>query len=380
MSNETFHYFPQLPPEIRYMIWELCLPYRVAQVDPCDTFFDGRKPEQVCDVERVTIENAKQPVIAFVNWESRRVALIYGFWFVENDTIFPVIKSVWVQPRRDVLHVNWTSERGDYWYRFEYNERKDQMTELLYWMDELPVERGSVVAELIHPFKLHALLDGANDSEASRSPIAKYGRQTDITISKMSHYTLFYPGHQIRLDVVMAAVSLHITKESAVRSGLFGLLGDAPIQLIDVADEVQLRKYEAIYREHLTDKEPKVQKVFDVLMSPRFYAAVKAWERQVEWLMIASLWDYASREVMIHPWRSKMDLELDDIMNVWVPRFHEQEYIRMSEYSPNESHPWVKEAKKTMAILRPRIMVHYCTNECYREGRLREGFNDYWTF
>lgn len=247
-------------------------------------------------------------------------------------------------------------------------------------MDELPVKRGSVVAELIHPFRLHALLDGANDSEVSRSPIAKYGRQTDITISDMSHYTFFYPGHQICLDVVMAAVSLHITKESAVRSGLFGLLGDAPIQLIDVADEVQLRKYEAIYREHLTDKKPKVQKVFDVLMSPGFYAAVKAWKRQVEWLMIASLWDYALREVMIHPWRSKMDLELDDIMSVWVPRFHDQEYIRMSEHSPNESHPWVKEAKKRMAILQPRIMVHYCTNECYREGRLREGFNDYWTF
>ncbi|KAF3405526.1 hypothetical protein DPV78_002527 [Talaromyces pinophilus] len=203
MSNEAFHYFPELPPEIRYMIWELCLPYRVAQVDPCDTSIGPRN-------------------VAIIGID------------------------------------------------LKYNECKDQMTELLYWMDELPVKRGSVVAELIHPFRLHALLDGANDSEVSRSPIAKYGRKTDITISDMSHYTFFYPGHQTCLDVVMAAVSLHITKESAVRSGLFGLLGDAPIQLIDVADEVQLRKYEAIYRGHLTDKEPKVQKVFDVLMSPRF--------------------------------------------------------------------------------------------------------------
>lgn len=120
----------------------------------------------------------------------------------------------------------------------------------------------------------------------------------------------------------MAAVSLHITKESAIKSGLFSLLGNAPIQLIDVADEILLRKYEAIYREHLIDKEPKFQKVFDVLMSPRFYAAVKAWKRQAKWLIIASLWDYASWEVMIHPWRSKMDLELDDIMNVWVPCFY----------------------------------------------------------
>jgi hypothetical protein len=40
MSNEAFHYFPELPPEIRYMIWELCLPYRVAQVDPCDRQLD----------------------------------------------------------------------------------------------------------------------------------------------------------------------------------------------------------------------------------------------------------------------------------------------------------------------------------------------------
>ncbi|EEA27406.1 hypothetical protein PMAA_022830 [Talaromyces marneffei ATCC 18224] len=357
MDSETFHYFPQLPPEIRRMIWELCLPYRVAQVDPCDTFFDGRKPEQVCDVERVTIENAKQPVIAFVNYESRRVALEHGLWFRENDTIIPVIKSIWVQPRRDVLHLNWTSERGYSWYRFEYSgDRNDLIHWLLDWMERIPMERGSIVAELIHPFKLHALLDGADDSKASESPIAKYQAQNNFTISTISHYTLFCPGHQIRLDVVMAAISLHITKESAVRSGLFGLWGDAPIQLIDVDDEVQLRKYEAIYREHVIDKEPKVQKIFEMLMSPRFQAAVKAWKRQVEWLMIASLAWYASTDEMTQPWRYKMDLEPDDLMSVWVPRLHKQEYVRMSEYSFNESHPWVKEAMAIMAILRPRIM------------------------
>lgn len=31
------------------MIWELCLPYRVAQVDPCDTFFrSGCNPGGMC--------------------------------------------------------------------------------------------------------------------------------------------------------------------------------------------------------------------------------------------------------------------------------------------------------------------------------------------
>jgi hypothetical protein len=65
-------------------------------------------------------------------------------------------------------------------------------------------------------------------------------------------------GQRSRLDIAMAGVSLHITREVALRSGLFGLLGDAPVQMVDVDDEARLREFQALYREHALEKEPVV--------------------------------------------------------------------------------------------------------------------------
>ena len=369
MANDTFHYFPQLPPELRRMIWEHCLPRRVAQVDPCDAFFDGRKPEQVCAVRSVTIENTRQPVIAFVNHESRQVALEQGRWLRdEGETCCILLPSFWIQRRRDVLHLNFTPERSGLWYIFESENGEALLFMFFYRADELRMER-SIVADAIHPFNLHALLDSADDAEVSERPIIKYEQYESVALSDIAWYTLEWSGYQINVDVVMAAISLHITRESAVRSGLFGLLGDAPIQLIDVGDEVQLRKYEGIYREHGPDKEPKVQKIFEVLMSPQFQAAVETWKRQAEWLIFASMWQAKTKE-------SEKDGITLDTASFWIPQLHKRDYVRMSDYLPNASHPWVKQVKEKMPIFRPRIMVHYCPNECYIEGRLSGYYKD----
>ena len=361
MANDTFCYFPQFPPELRRIIWEHCLPRRVAQVDPCDAFFDGRKPEQVCAVRSVTIENTGQPVIAFVTHESRQVALERGRW-LRDDAVCTLLPSFWIQPRRDVLHLNWTPERSNHSYRYMYEDGDGWLFMFLYRADELRMER-SIVADAIHPFNLHALVDSADDEVVSTSPTIKYDSWKSVALPDMAWYTLEWSGYQLNVDVVIAAISLHITRESAVRSGLFGLLGDAPIQLIDVGDEVLLREYEGIYKEHGSEKEPKVQKIFEVLMSPQFQTAVETWKRQANWLIFASMWQVKTKESD----RNGIGL---DTASFWEPRLHKREYVRMSEYLPNTSHPWVKQAKEKMHIFRPRIMVHYCIKECYIEDRL----------
>ncbi|GAM42379.1 hypothetical protein TCE0_044r16299 [Talaromyces pinophilus] len=324
MANDTFHYFPQLPLELRRMIWEHCLPRRVAQVDPCDAFFDGRKPEQVCAVRSVTIENTRQPVIAFVNHESRQVALEQGRWLREKEetnAACVLLPSFWIQRRRDVLHLNWTPERSDNSYRFKYEDGESWLFMFLYRADELRMER-SIVADAIHPFNLHALLDSADDEVVSESPFIKYESWKSVALPDMAWYTLEWSGYQLNVDVVMAAISLHITRESAVRSGLFGLLGDAPIQLIGVGDEIRLREYEGIYREHALDKEPKVQKIFEVLMSPQFQAAVETWKREAEWLIFASIWQAKTKE-------SDLNGIGLDTASFWEPRLHKRDYVRI---------------------------------------------------
>lgn len=39
----------------------------------------------------------------------------------------------------------------------------------------------------------------------------------------------------------------------------------------------------------------------------------------------------------------------------------------MSKYLPNETHPWLKQARQNVRKIRPRIMVRHCTNECLPE-------------
>lgn len=218
------------------------------------------------------MENTRQPVIVFVNHESRQVALEQGRWLgyeVEISLQCVLLPLFWIQRRRDVLHLNWTLERSDFWYRFSYEDGQGWAFTFFYQADELRMGR-SIVADAIHSFNFHALLDSAGDDEVSEIPFIKYEERKNVALTDMAWYSLEWAGYQTNVDVVMAAIALHITRDLAVRSGLFGLLGDAPIQLIDVGDEVQLRKYEGIYREHGPDKEPKVQKIFEVVLSPQF--------------------------------------------------------------------------------------------------------------
>lgn len=84
-------------------------------------------------------------------------------------------------------------------------------------------------------------------------------------MSKLSSYLLFWRECDISLNVVMAAITLYITQEAAAKSGLFRLLGDAPIQLIHIADEVMLTKYEELHRQNHPDKEPKVERLFELV-------------------------------------------------------------------------------------------------------------------
>ncbi|PYI03568.1 hypothetical protein BO78DRAFT_268735, partial [Aspergillus sclerotiicarbonarius CBS 121057] len=45
------------------------------------------------------------------------------------------------------------------------------------------------------------------------------------------------------LKVVERIVVIHTDARTGAQSGLFGLLGDAPVQIIDVADEVQIDRF-----------------------------------------------------------------------------------------------------------------------------------------
>jgi hypothetical protein len=232
------------------------------------------------------------------------------------------------------------------------------------WRAEELGMQPAVVAEIIHPFSLKALLDGtdgADGVDGSNSPWLLYhdGRNKDVAD------IAYCAESQSRLDITMAAVSLHIPREAALRSGLFGLLGDAPVQIVDVGDETRLREFQALFREHTSEKEPAMQRLFEVFTSSQFQTAVEALKRQAEWILLA----YMRMD--------NLDVLETDPGSAWVPYLTKQGFLRMSEYLPDEEHPWVKQARQSAPKLRPRIMVRYCTNECYIKERLPKNFGIY---
>ncbi|KAF7624867.1 hypothetical protein AFLA_001746 [Aspergillus flavus NRRL3357] len=228
MSDNSFHYFTRLPLELRRLIWEHCLPYRIAELDIPAFLLDGEESRQACLPEYTTHQNAQLPVIAFVNSESRQVALEEGRWVQGQETTSKQL--IWVQPRRDVLHLNWT---------------------------------------------------------------------------RMSYDVLGPLGARI-------------------------------------------------------GKGPAVQALFELLTNARFRAAVGTWKSKAEWIILASMWDYARR---------KNGILGTNPGSAWVPYLPEEARPRidLSQYSPNENHPWVKEARQSMPKLRPWIMVRHCANECYKK-------------
>ncbi|KAE8418057.1 hypothetical protein BDV36DRAFT_283196 [Aspergillus pseudocaelatus] len=340
MSNVSFHYFAQLPLEIRRLIWEHCLPYRIAEEDIPAFLLDGEESRQACLPERITYLNTRLPVIAFVNNESRQVALGQGRW--ERGQEPTSLESIWVQPRRDVLHLNWT--RMSYDVLGPLIEPESPIDWFSVQAEQLGMQ-PSIVAEIIYYFDLKGLLecadstDGANGCEPFFTSWSRRhdGMYDPLSIQEARDIAALAEFHK-SFDVAMAAVSLHISREAVLRSALFGLLGDAPVQMVDVDDEAQLRKFQALFKEHALEKEPAVKTLFELFTSTRFRAAVETWKRQAEWIILASMWDYARKE---------NDIVRANPGSAWAPYLPGPEYrINLHRYSPNEDHPWVKEARQ----------------------------------
>ena len=74
IPESKFHYFPQLPRELRDAIWRLCIPQRVRETHRLD-YYEIFRP---CASVKTSIENAKPPTIARICRESRLVAYEIG--------------------------------------------------------------------------------------------------------------------------------------------------------------------------------------------------------------------------------------------------------------------------------------------------------------
>lgn len=207
--ERTFHLFTRLPTELRLAIWRECLPHRVAELDtPMYSDIYGWQEPVVCDLMQTSCMNEHQPLISLVCHESRAIVLEAGGYIGENKD-FPAecewlsnnMVNEWFDPARDLPHLNYCPG-----YETYYGTQGNPLLDLAWQAAQ--ARRGASL----------------------RFEFLRYCSKKYLEI------ILRLP----RCRVVMRIFVVHASRRFGAATGLFGLLGDAPVQIVDVSDQARV--------------------------------------------------------------------------------------------------------------------------------------------
>lgn len=365
---QSFTLFPRLPVELQRLIWELCLPARIVELDLQGT--DMLPTPTSCSLQPTSRINSRAPLVTRICRESRNVALLAGAkelydnggddddngrpeWVAMND-----IHDLWVTPSTDVLHLNFYNAY-DYWYFTSGNPLR-----VLVWLARRNHyhPRMSIVAELVMGF------DNLEGSEF----MGRFQENFDVLSEAGGPYL-----------TTLCVVSLHVGLDAALHTEggmLFGRLGEERVKLVEAGDRAALQAYCDLWTAGpAEDREP----------APFFDLAVR--KHESEWLPRVAQW----RQRVVTAWVShclaKARTETDhagvqDPQGVWrAPGKDEWRLVlkgdsgpfpdymrpgpsyggRTTPRVPNKEHPWVAEVLRDMPCFEPVVMFRLCEDKCY---------------
>ncbi|KAJ4385609.1 hypothetical protein N0V93_010038 [Gnomoniopsis smithogilvyi] len=367
---QVSHYFPRLPQELRDNIWRECLPWRIVEIDdylaryslngPLDDDSDHdhqAQPPTACFMRSTSKLNASPPIITRVCRESRRVALRTGGFM---DRPFPTgpphgWKSRkmrnWFDKERDIVHVHWNALINRLW--------------------------GA------HPASEHLVHFESNLSAA------RAGCSINQTLLSPSGHSTPWMRHRAvlerigRVAVCFETVCIHAPEGAAIASGLFGMLGEERIILVDALDYDRLGKLWALWDAHREEHPDPL--TFDFFSECYAQAAGSEAQRrrtqtihdaveciQKRWVL--DNWDeqdelpgWSERQ---HVWLATPDwVSTRDYIKKGRQR-HRRDY--MSMWVPKRDHPWMIQVYSRMPEFRPVIMFRLCTDTYYlQQGTTR---------
>ncbi|POS79184.1 hypothetical protein DHEL01_v202407 [Diaporthe helianthi] len=248
----SFHLFPKLPQEIRDAIWRECLPRRVIEIDwPTEEevfdieyeWDDDDRPISrglICHLKRTSLINAKPPIISRVCGESRAVAFETGALLEHSQyprqldppqpLLYHGMRRQWVDRTRDtVVHLHFNS-CNEGWFQD--------------WLN-------------VYGNPLRLLQDAMFPTQAIRSInetflfLMKEEESRDM-VESMSKILAC-------LDVVV----LHTEEEPAIQSGLFGMLGEERIVMVDPFDEKRIQRFRDFWTRHRNRPDKLTEKFFE---------------------------------------------------------------------------------------------------------------------
>lgn len=253
----TFHQFSTLPTELREGIRLFCLPNRVYELTRMvnDIVFwkPGKSIEDddekwPCQLSHTSNVNRAPPAISRICHESRRLSFKYGFF---SSGLEPYLRSSgepvsshwflndyhdrWISLTRDYIHNSWTSAHTA---NLGYEREIDDYTlQHVAWKASIFTHGASIMIENLD----QGYFDADRTAFFEEDRLGPYGLPPVISATQP-----LSPSKQRDLDalrkiaawrVVMRVVVVHMDLQTAGKTGLFGLLCDAPIQVVDSTDQ-----------------------------------------------------------------------------------------------------------------------------------------------
>lgn len=233
-----FPLFPRLPVELQRIVWRSCLPLRVVEVDDPedwdilgDHHSDAFARITICSLTRTTWLNRRPPVICRVCRLSRSVAFTAGDFVTQAAAVRKIGSR---PPPGNPSYTIWKDRMHNSFY-IDYNRAVE-------W-DIHPSGRQEWAAETI--FAPPAKTGNASmrlPACASRWAAQRYhrwGPSRDHFVTadeEIAGSLLILQALPVWL-IVMRIFIVHCDLDTVARSGLFGLLGDAPVLVVDACRE-----------------------------------------------------------------------------------------------------------------------------------------------
>ncbi|KAJ5083914.1 hypothetical protein NUU61_008493 [Penicillium alfredii] len=344
---EDFTLFPSLPPEVRRLIWKQCLPKRVVELDSLPSHY----PHIQCQVYWTTSANAKPPVITQVCHESRAVAMETGRVLKEDPStpdprFFGPPLRPWFNPQTDVICQYPGDKWGDYGPFVDIKKRRAYFLQLA-----TEAQGVAVLADRIDPCD-----DGSFFEKSGWGhPV---GLSRNFVKSDCKEYL-----------VCLEAVAIHIDKEKALDSQVFGRLAEEPIQLVHASDITRIRQFHKLS----SPKDSEAKKFFKIAFVERDYLKQLAkWRRRTEVWFVFHKWLITYQEnpsaapPLLDIWLQVQTISKKEFQDEISPT---DLLLCIDEgglynYAPNDENQWVKSVLDAMPNFHPVIMFRHCELDC----------------
>ncbi|KAK3312825.1 hypothetical protein B0H66DRAFT_595334 [Apodospora peruviana] len=362
-SQPVFHFFRRIPPELRRAIWLLCLPRRVVGLNTAPTAEAG-----TCHFAPTSHRSWAPPVISAVCAESRYIVVENGVNLEKMlaDLALPESRRtrwtnfytsslglLWFQSMRDIVHI--PLARGPY-------EKGDPAPMLLRLAVAKAGGRVSIMANV---------LLGFHDTGFTQAPFS--GLEPGIypavweLFFRLSH-------NNSEVNFVLELVNIHIPFCAGRSSGLFGLLGDESVQLVDAMDETAILPFYNLWSTHghgsKLDRGTANFFMSVLENTPLFMRRVRQWRADITKVWMWHLWLGAHEtQKKKGPIRAN-DLKTDQ---VWRPpgswgqgikRKILQLGIDLLRFELNKDNQWVAGTLAKLPVPRLVIMFRLYGKDC----------------